>query len=62
MKIAIVGAIVACGLAVSAALAFVSPSQHPISGTSGSEARAFAAALPYLMLAPAPGTSRHGDN
>jgi hypothetical protein len=62
MKMAIAGRILACGLAVSAAVAFASPTQQPISGSSGTEARAFAASLAYLMLSPAPGTDRHGDN
>ncbi len=62
MRKLIVTSIFVCGVAVSAAMAFESPFPEPISGTSGTEARALATSLPYLFIAPMPSTERHGDN
>ena len=62
MRKLIVSSIIVCGVAVSAAVAFESPFPEPISGTSGTEARALATFLPYLFVSPMPSTERHGDN
>ncbi len=63
MRKFIIGSILACGIAaVSAAVAFEFPFPQPTSGTGGTEARALATSIPYLMVAPLPSTERHGDN